>query len=708
MLIFSHAEVVRRVATKDGYLINILKLLSHELSAIREAEASIESEAGLRINLDFDDESMSVIDVGNNINRLKSSILPTDDGVVRTGDGNNSCYGMWDQHLISQISSLEARRSRRRGCLLFLKELFGMVRALQPSARDDFYSLVIPQIDPIEPNVIAPHSPGADGAGSTSSKSSLASGDEPQVAGSCGPVCGAIISEKNPKDEEPQPQLNLLALLTAILSDERSDVAEKDAALEILAATLLYDPNLLRRHVMGCSARPNKPSPDEEDHVYFATNHNDLLLALIRIIACDRDTGILLQTCEVFKMALDTESTEGGDRPSQFLATFYERYVQWLVVPFQYRVGTRSARSLGTYGATEKCVENNRECVSAISAKFPSRTSSLSSHRRENDNFELKDDDELSWNTSYSFMCELLCFCVKAHCYRMKFFVVRNGVLGKVLRLLSMRNQYIKLASLRFLRAVVSIKDELYNRYIEKHDIFAPVFEAFRKNAVKDNLVSSAIIEMCEYIRAENIKTLLSYIVNKYMTAESSLLLEAIPYVDTFTLLRQQYEDNQAKSEVGSDDGMSSSNGTGSGYFPDEDAAAVRRLSVMGVKVIEDQRKFREAGEEDSYFNDDEDDVVTGSTMEESGASNTPGEIQHTHSFIGLYSTSSVPRPPPALPNHGLVQYGSDEDEAPLLPENPIRNTEQAKKNFNDSIDETIDQVRKKARVASGKDLAEK
>mmetsp|Transcript_5673 Transcript_5673/g.11906 ORF Transcript_5673/g.11906 Transcript_5673/m.11906 type:complete len:95 (+) Transcript_5673:2750-3034(+) len=94
--------------------------------------------------------------------------------------------------------------------------------------------------------------------------------------------------------------------------------------------------------------------------------------------------------------------------------------------------------------------------------------------------------------------------------------------------------------------------------------------------------------------------------------------------------------------------------------------------------------------------------------MEESGASNTPGEIQHTHSFIGLYSTSSVPRPPPALPNHGLVQYGSDEDEAPLLPENPIRNTEQAKKNFNDSIDETIDQVRKKARVASGKDLAEK
>mmetsp|Transcript_5673 Transcript_5673/g.11905 ORF Transcript_5673/g.11905 Transcript_5673/m.11905 type:complete len:122 (+) Transcript_5673:2217-2582(+) len=94
---------------------------------------------------------------------------------------------------------------------------------------------------------------------------------------------------------------------------------------------------------------------------------------------------------------------------------------------------------------------------------------------------------------------------------------------------------------------------------------------------------------MCEYIRAENIKTLLSYIVNKYMTAESSLLLEAIPYVDTFTLLRQQYEDNQAKSEVGSDDGMSSSNGTGSGYFPDEDAAAVRRLSVMGVKVIEDQ-----------------------------------------------------------------------------------------------------------------------
>lgn len=52
------------------------------------------------------------------------------------------------------------------------------------------------------------------------------------------------------------------------------------------------------------------------------------------------------------------------------------------------------------------------------------------------------------------------------------------------------------LKSPRFLRSILSVKDEFYHRHIIQHNLFAPVFEAFRSNPVGDNLVSSAIVEV--------------------------------------------------------------------------------------------------------------------------------------------------------------------------------------------------------------------
>lgn len=116
------------------------------------------------------------------------------------------------------------------------------------------------------------------------------------------------------------------------------------------------------------------------------------------------------------------------------------------------------------------------------------------------------------------------------------------------------------------------------------------------------------LLEICEFIRAENIKSLIEYIVTKHMRQSSTQLslsstdsasvklpqcLEdfATPYVDTLTLLRRQYEENirgDLTARMNEDE-----NG--------------RRLA-MREKALEDQRKFREADEEESYFFDDVDD----------------------------------------------------------------------------------------------------
>lgn len=162
-----------------------------------------------------------------------------------------------------------------------------------------------------------------------------------------------------------------------------------------------------------------------------------------------------------------------------------------------------------------------------------------------------------------------------------------------------------------FLRSILSVNDEFYHRHIIQHDLFAPVFEAFRANPVGDNLVSSAIIEMCDFIHTENIKSLVEHIVTKHLvnsaTPFPSLEDVSSPYVDTLTILRKAYENNLRNTNKAL---MSDSI---------EDPADANNDShntlhvVLNEKAREDQRKFREVDEEESYFDADDDD---GSTTE--------------------------------------------------------------------------------------------
>lgn len=181
------------------------------------------------------------------------------------------------------------------------------------------------------------------------------------------------------------------------------------------------------------------------------------------------------------------------------------------------------------------------------------------------------------------------------------------------------------LPSFRFLRAILSVNDEFYHRHIIHHDLFAPVFEAFRANPVGDNLVSSAIVEMCDFIQSENIMSLMEYIVTKHLSATQTgsegLSLEdaSSPYVSTFTTLRESYEQNlealrqqqhrqQGKigpPSQGSPKQISHAEGGGS-YFSNKPIVQASR--VLSGKALEDQRKFREDHDEESYFEDDDDD----------------------------------------------------------------------------------------------------
>jgi protein phosphatase-4 regulatory subunit 3 len=48
----------------------------------------------------------------------------------------------------------------------------------------------------------------------------------------------------------------------------------------------------------------------------------------------------------------------------------------------------------------------------------------------------------------------------------------------------------------------IGIKDEFYNRYMIKNNLFAELFDVFKNNKYKDNLVCSAVLELLEFVRS--------------------------------------------------------------------------------------------------------------------------------------------------------------------------------------------------------------
>ena len=467
------------------------------------------------------------------------------------------------------------------------------------------------------------------------------------------------IEEKH--NAEPTfPSANLLMLLGMVLSDPNVDTTEKGSVLEILSGVAMHDPSLIRRHclklheqwkidrtgqhrnkIINSDYILGRVRPNEMKQVLYLAPPNDLLSSLLFLLDVETDAGILLQVSEIMRIILDTDfmidhstnspgladETEGlllpgpsnplHDQHNQpaatgatstdqkrFLSMFYDHYVEWLVAPFQFTILEPSRRVpesvLATPGDSSLLEQIVKAFEKGIGLNDPYlRTIQVCAIRM-------------------SFAVELLSFCVRAHLYRMKFFLLKSGVLANVLKLLRPHSRVIsgdrclKLAALRFLRAILSVNDEFYHRHIIQHNLFAPVFEAFRANPIGDNLVSSAIVEMCDYIHSENIKSLLEYIVTKFLANdqtdrrnETNLEDVSSPYVSTLTTLRKAYEENiqGTQQQKYDDEERGQSSPGGSRYFPGGLHPPVRQLSG---KALEEQRKFLAVDNEESYFDIDD------------------------------------------------------------------------------------------------------
>ncbi|XP_015120021.1 serine/threonine-protein phosphatase 4 regulatory subunit 3 [Diachasma alloeum] len=322
--------------------------------------------------------------------------------------------------------------------------------------------------------------------------------------------------------------LTALGILPALeITLAINDAQTKTASIDILTYIVEYSPSVVRDYTLQ---QINNTEPDQM-----------LINVIVAQLVGDTDPelGGAVQLAGVLRLLLDPENmmaTVNKTEKTDFLNYFYKNTIVTLIEPLLGNtVGDKPARE-------------------------DYRTVQL-----------------------LGLILELLSFCVEHHMYQIKNCILNKDLLRRILILMKSTHTFLVLCALRFMRKIIALKDEFYNRYIIKGNLFAPVFDAFARNNGRYNLLDSAILEMFEFIKLEDIKSLCSHVVENF-----SKELETIDYVQTFKALKMRYEQHQDK-------------------LKDRDRATLESVPsiLRNSRYRRDQRQLDE--DEEMWFNEEED-----------------------------------------------------------------------------------------------------
>ncbi|KAH1096568.1 hypothetical protein J1N35_013489 [Gossypium stocksii] len=350
---------------------------------------------------------------------------------------------------------------------------------------------------------------------------------------------------------------------------------------DILILFLNQDPTLLRSHVVRQEGIP-------------------LLGLLVKGMITDFGEDMHCQFLEILRSLLDSFSLTGAQRDT-IIDIFYDKHLGQLIdviilsCPSD-EVGQSTSNLASSAGGVESQNSTKPEILLNI--------------------------------------CELLCFCVVHHPYRIKCNFLLNNVIDKILLLTRRREKYLVVAAVRFIRTILSRRDEhLVNHFVKKN-LLKPVIDAFVANGNRYNVLNSAVLELFEYIRKENVKLLVRYIVDSFWNQ-----LVKFEYLASVQSLKVKYEQCL------------------------ENCGTKANVNVLDSRKRIDERALEK--EEEDYFNEDSDEDDTSS---ESRTRKVQSQPVSSDGVAASYPSLS-PR------SGGLVDYEDDEDDEDYRPP-PKKHTE--------------------------------
>ncbi|KAI1425436.1 component of IIS longevity pathway SMK-1-domain-containing protein [Xylaria sp. FL1777] len=139
--------------------------------------------------------------------------------------------------------------------------------------------------------------------------------------------------------------------------------------------------------------------------------------------------------------------------------------------------------------------------------------------------------------SAFSYLVEILCFFIRQHQHRSKFFVLTNNIVPRITQLLQSPEKFLKLVAVRFLRQLVGSQDEFYIKHLAEKRVLAPVLDLLIKTMPRDNLISSACLELFEHIKKETIKELIKHLVENYREK-----LQGLSYMELFRTMIVRYD----------------------------------------------------------------------------------------------------------------------------------------------------------------------
>ncbi|GMP76377.1 hypothetical protein CsSME_00033083 [Camellia sinensis var. sinensis] len=374
---------------------------------------------------------------------------------------------------------------------------------------------------------------------------------------------------------------------------------------DILILFLNQDPNLLRS--------------------YFARQEGILLFGLlVKGMITDFGDDMHCQFLEILRSLLDSYTS--GTQRETIIEIFYEKHLGQLI-----DVITSSCPPNGMGQSVSKSVGSNGCIENQIHAK-----------------------PEILLN-----ICELLCFCVFHHQYRIKCNFLLNNMVDKVLFLTRRREKYLVVAAVRFFRTLISRNDEHLMHHIVKNNLLKPIVEAFICNGNRYNLLNSAVLELFEYIRKENLKILLKYLVDSFW--DQLVKFENLVAIHS---LKVKYEQSLENS------GPKSS------------------IDVLEPRKRIDERALEK--EEEDYFNEDSDEEDSASASMSRSPSAQAQPVLSNGSAVSCPSLSSR-----SGGLGGLVDYDDDEDDEDDKPP-PRKQSE-----ISDGDEGTMESFRLKRKLAS-------
>lgn len=217
---------------------------------------------------------------------------------------------------------------------------------------------------------------------------------------------------------------------------------------------------------------------------------NSMLGCLVDNVVQPVGSGLADQLAQILRMVLDPDSMQSADNKDSFLDHFY-------------------ARQIGKITAALNAPVRKRTHWTADSPAYQA--------------------------------CELLSFCVHNHGYRIKQYILNNDIMSKTIKLVKVQQQpNVVCSAVRFLRTCVGLKDDMIIRRMVSKKIISEIMDVFAENGSRYNLLNSAIIEMVNFIRQENIKPLCKELVTQHASK-----FDHVEYVQTFKDLHLRYEQNQ-------------------------------------------------------------------------------------------------------------------------------------------------------------------